>query len=192
METDADKLNGLHILLVVTGGVAAYKAVELASRLTTAGARISTVMTDNACRFVGPKSFESVTQSPVFTSLWSKPEEYKTHHIQLAESADIVAVAPATADILAKLAHGICDDLASTTLAACWDKPLLIAPAMNSRMWNNPAVQKNVNTLRQMGFEIVGPETGRLASGEQGQGRMTEPEQILQAIENIAAALKKP
>jgi phosphopantothenoylcysteine decarboxylase/phosphopantothenate--cysteine ligase len=123
--------------------------------------------------------------------MWSGPEEYRISHINLAESADIVVVAPATANIIAKVANGICDDLLSTTLCACWDKPVLIAPAMNSRMWANPAVQRNVEILRQMKFELIGPETGRLACGTEGVGRMAEPADILAAIERIASRIEK-
>jgi phosphopantothenoylcysteine synthetase/decarboxylase len=191
-------LNNLNILLGVTGGIAAYKAVDLASKLTGAGARGRTVMTENACRLVGPKSFEAVTQSSVFTTLWpdtSAPAEYQTSHIALLEWADIVVVAPATANILAKIANGICDDMLSTTLCACW--PLvesgaaLIAPAMNTNMWANPAVQHNVKILQERGFQFAGPAQGRLACGTEGVGRMSEPQEILKAIEEIASKIEK-
>ncbi len=183
-------LEGLNILLCVSGGIAAYKAVDLASKLTAAGAVVNTVMTENACRFVGPKSFEAVTGSAVFTSLWSKSEEYKISHINLVDWADVVVVAPATANIIGKIANGICDDLLSTTLCVCWAKPTLLAPAMNSNMWNNPAVQHNVKMVKEMGFELIGPEEGRLACGTEGIGRMSEPEDILAAIEKMASEIK--
>jgi phosphopantothenoylcysteine synthetase/decarboxylase len=176
-------LKDRNILLGVTGGVAAYKAVDLASKLTAAGAVVRTVMTESACRFVTPKSFEAVTRSAVFTTLWNGPEEYRSVHISLADWARIVVVAPATANIIAKAAQGICDDLLSTTLCACWEKPTLFAPAMNSRMWANPAVQANVETLGKRGFQTVGPAAGRLACGTEGLGRMAEPSEILEAIE---------
>lgn len=191
-------LNNLNILLGVTGGIAAYKAVDLASKLTGAGARVRTVMTENACRLVGPKSFEAVTQSAVFTTLWpdmSAPAEYQTSHIALLEWADIVVVAPATANILAKIANGICDDMLSTTLCACWplveSGSVLIAPAMNTNMWANPAVQHNVEILRERGFQFAGPAQGRLACGTEGVGRMSEPQEILKAIEEIASKIEK-
>lgn len=190
MAKKKSNLVNISVLLGVSGGIAAYKSVELASKLAGSGAKVVTVMTENACRFVQPKSFEAVTTSKVFTSLWTQPSEYKIGHIRLAELADIVVVAPATANIIAKIANGICDDLLSTTLAACWKKPLLIAPAMNKNMWTNPAVRKNIKVLKQMDFQIIGPETGRLACGEEGVGRMAEAEQILKAIENIVTKTK--
>jgi phosphopantothenoylcysteine synthetase/decarboxylase len=188
-------LDNLNILLGVTGGVAAYKAVDLAGKLTSAGARVKTIMTDSACRLIGPKSFEAVTQSAVFTTMWAAPEEYQISHIALLEWADEVVVAPATANILGKIASGICDDMLSTTLCACW--PLvesgaaLLAPAMNNNMWANPAVQHNVKTLEERGFRFIGPEEGRLACGTEGIGRMSEPQDILNAIEKIASNIKK-
>ena len=178
-------LENCNILLGVSGGIAAYKAVDLASRLTAAGAGIRTVMTEGACQLVAPKSFEAVTRSPVFTTLWTPTQEYASAHIALADWARIIVVAPATADIIAKAANGICDDLLSTTLCVCWAKPILFAPAMNDRMWENPAVQHNVETLKQMGFRLIGPAAGRLACGTEGVGRMAEPGDIAEAIEGI-------
>ncbi|MCK5563874.1 MAG: hypothetical protein KAJ07_01390 [Planctomycetes bacterium] len=179
------KLCNCNIVLGVTGGIAAYKAVDLASKLTAAGAKVRCVMTANACKFIGPKSFEAVTGNEVFTSMWDTPKGYDIEHIDLAEIADIVVVAPATANIIAKAAAGICDDLLSTTLCTCWNKKVLIAPAMNTNMWNNPAVQKNVEAIKSMGLKTVGPESGRLACGTEGVGRMAEPTQIIEAIENL-------
>lgn len=184
-----------NILLGVSGGVAAYKAVDLASKLTRAGARVNTIMTENACRLICPKSFEAVTGQPVYTSLWSTSEEYEIGHISLADWADIVVVAPATANIISKIANGICDDLLSTTLCVCW--PLiktgaaLLAPAMNDNMWNNPAVQRNIEVVMNMGFQLIGPVEGRLACGTEGIGRMSEPQDILKAIEKIALKFKR-
>jgi phosphopantothenoylcysteine synthetase/decarboxylase len=182
-------LKDLNILLGVTGGIAAYKVVDLAGKLTAAGAHVQTVMTKSACRFVGPKSFETITCAPVYTSLWSDSEGRKSAHIALAEWADVVVVAPASADIIGKMANGICDDLLSTTLCACWSCRMLFAPAMNTRMWENPAVQRNVTTLREMGVQMIGPAVGRLACGDEGMGRMAEPQEILQAIETIGSQL---
>lgn len=179
-------LNDLNILLGVTGGVAAYKAVDLASKLTAAGARVRTVMTDSACRLVMPKSFEAVTAGPVYTSLWTDPEGRSSAHIALADWARLVVVAPATADIIGKAAHGICDDLLSTTLCVCWATPTLFAPAMNTRMWENPAVQRNIEILRGMGVRTIGPAAGRLACGTEGIGRMAEPHDILAAVKELA------
>jgi phosphopantothenoylcysteine decarboxylase/phosphopantothenate--cysteine ligase len=184
-------IEGVQVLLGVSGGIAAFKAVDLASKLTGAGAKVRTVMTENACRLVGPKSFEAVTQSPVYTDLWGASEDYKVGHVALAEWADIVVVAPATANIIGKIANGICDDLLSTVLCTCWAKPAFLAPAMNENMWNNPAVQRNIETVKKMGLEVAGPERGRLACGAEGIGRMSEPHDVLEAIEKIASKLKR-
>lgn len=190
--TDTDsKLAGLNILLGVTGGVAAYKAVDLASRLTAAGAKVTSVLTRNARKLATAKSFEAVTGRQVFTRLFNTPSEYHIGHISLAESADIVVIAPATANIIAKIANGICNDLLSTTLCACWDKPVLIAPAMNNQMWTNPAVRRNIETIKKMNFQFIGPETGRLACGTDAIGRMTEPADIVIALQQIAEKIKK-
>jgi phosphopantothenoylcysteine synthetase/decarboxylase len=188
-------LKGLNILLGVSGGIAAYKAVDLASSLTAAGARVNTVMTDAACELVGPKSFEAVTNSAVFTDLWAMPEEYKIGHVSLIDRADIVVVAPATANIIGKIANGICDDLLSTTLCAATNMiksgMALLAPAMNDNMWANPAVQRNIEMVMQMGFRLIGPVKGRLACGTEGIGRMAEPQDIIKTIEKIASKTKK-
>ncbi len=203
MPEKRSNLEGLNILLGVTGGVAAYKAVDLASKLTAGGAKVNTVMTEAACRLIGPKSFEAVTNSAVFTSLWNSSGEYKLtnhagrepSHIKLADWADVVVVAPATANIIAKVANGICDEILSTILCACW--PLikagatLLAPAMNDNMWTNPAVQNNVKTVQEMGFQLIGPEKGRLACGKNAIGRMAEPQDIYKAVEKIASKIKR-
>ena len=185
------KLDGLKIVLGVAGGVAAYKAVDLASKLTAAGAQVRTVMTESALRLVGAKSFEAVTGQSVYTSMWEEAQEYKIGHISLADWADVVVVAPATANIIGKAANGICDDLLSTVLCAGWEKPTVFAPAMNEKMWTNPAVQENIKFVKRMGAELVGPGRGRLACGTEGVGRMAEPQEILEAVEKIAAGLKR-
>ncbi len=179
-----------HVLLCVTGGIAAYKAVDLARKLTAVGAEVKTIMTEGACQFIGPKSFEAVTNSAVFTSLWERCEQYRLSHINLVDWADIVVVAPATANIIGKIANGICDDLVSTTLCVCWQRPVLLAPAMNNNMWNNPAVQRNVKVLKEIGLQLIGPEEGPLACGTEAVGRMSEPQDILAAIEKIASKLR--
>ena len=143
-----DKFYGLKVLLCVSGGIAAYKAVELASKLTAANAKVQTIMTQSAQQLVGAKSFEAVTQSPVYTDLWASGENHNSNHIRLSQWADVIVVAPATANIIGKIANAICDDLLSTMLCVCWQKPILLAPAMNDNMWNNPAVQKNVATIK--------------------------------------------
>jgi phosphopantothenoylcysteine synthetase/decarboxylase len=183
----AADLLGLELILGVTGGIAAYKAVDLASKLTGAGAVVHCILTENACKLVAPKSFEAVTGREVFTSLWSAPQEYRIGHVSLADRAQMVVVAPATANLLAKAAMGLCDDLLSTTLCAGWEKPTIVAPAMNDRMWSNPAVQQNVETLQRRGWRMVGPTAGRLACGREGLGRMAEPAEILEVIRAVRA-----
>lgn len=178
----SSNLESANVLLGVSGGVAAYKAVDLASKLTALGSKVKTVMTENACRLVGPKSFEAVTASPVYTDMWADTEDFKISHIAFVDWADIVVVAPATANIIGKAANGICDDLLSTMLCTCWNNTTLLAPAMNTNMWENPVVQANIEKLKQTGFEIIGPATGRLACGTEGIGRMAEPKDILDAI----------
>ncbi len=179
----------LKIVLGVSGGIAAYKAIDLASKLTADGAEVRTVLTENALHLVGAKSFEAVTGGPVHTSMWEQ-EEFKIGHMNLADWADVVIVAPATANIFGKFANGICDDLLSTMLCACWAKPMLFAPAMNDKMWANPAVQENVKFAERIGVEFIGPRQGRLACGTEGIGRMAEPQEILEAVGKIAAGLK--
>ncbi len=186
MAKNTSAISGLKILLGVSGGVAVYKTVDLASKLTAAGAAVDVVMTEAACKFVLPKSFEAVTGRPAFTNMWENPAGFQIGHINLADACDIVVVAPATANIIGKTANGICDDLLSTTLCASWQKKILFAPAMNEKMWLNPAVQWNVKTLGEMGFELIGPEKGRLACGAEGIGRMAEPADIFARIEKMA------
>jgi phosphopantothenoylcysteine decarboxylase/phosphopantothenate--cysteine ligase len=181
-------LKGREILVGVSGGIAAYKTAHLVSRLVQAGAGVSVVMTEHATRFVGPLVFQTLTSRPVYTDLFIAPEGYQAKHVALADRAELAVVAPATANVLGKLAHGIADDLLSTTLLAV-DVPVLLAPAMNVRMWRHPAVQANVAALRARGVRLVGPEAGRLACGAQGEGRMAEPEDI---FAEIVAMLGRP
>ena len=174
-------LKGKRIVLGVTGGIAAYKICALASHLTQAGAQVDVVMTEAAERFVGPLTFEALTGRPVYTSLWETSEGgLPTHiaHVGLAHVADLLIIAPATANTIAKLAQGVADNLLST-LALAARCPLLIAPAMDVGMWNNPATQANANTLRKRGAHLVGPARGRMASGLEGEGRLMEPDEIL-------------
>ncbi|MBE3069819.1 MAG: phosphopantothenoylcysteine decarboxylase [Planctomycetes bacterium] len=174
-------MDGREIAVGVTGGIAAYKAAALVSRLVQAGAAVTVVMTEAATRFVGPLTFQTLTGRPAYTDLWSSPEGFRSDHVALADRAELVVVAPATADCLGKLAHGIADDMLSTFLLAI-DVPLILAPAMNCRMWAHPAVRANVETLRTRGVRLVGPAEGRLACGTAGTGRMAEPEDILAAV----------
>ena len=175
-------IRGQRVLLCVAGGIAAYKAAELVRRLREAGAEVQVAMTDNAQRFVGAQTFQALSGLPVRTSLWDAQAEAAMGHLELARWAGRVVVAPATANTLAKLAHGLADDLVST-LCLATEAPLLLAPAMNHRMWNHPATQANVATLRARGARMVGPNDGLLAEGESGPGRMAEPAEILGALE---------
>ena len=191
MVSEKPKLTGVNILLGVSGGIAAYKAADLASGLTGAGAAVNVVMTVSACELVTPRTFEAVTGRPVHTSLWASPQEFRIGHVSLADQADIIVVAPATANIIAKMAMAIADDLLSTALCAAWSKPTIVAPAMNTNMWTNPAVATNVEKLKQRGALFIGPEKGRLACGAEGIGRMAEPETILKVVLEAALKLKR-
>lgn len=182
-------LAGRRVLLGVTGGVAAYKAVMVASRLTQAGAVVDVVMTEAATRFVAPLSFESVTQRRSYTDMFALPADTAPEadpgdllipHVALARAADLVIIAPATANTLAKLAHGVADNLLTATALAA-TAPLLIAPAMESHMWEHPATQANLAALTARGVSTVGPGSGHLASGAAGVGRMSEPEDVVAA-----------
>ncbi len=174
--------DGKKILLGISGGIAAYKAADLASKLTGGGATVRTIMTDAACKLVGPATLGALTGQPVYTSLWGA-KDHTINHIQLVDWAECIVIAPATADMMAKMACGICDDLLSTTMCVCWDKKVLLAPAMNTKMWANPIVQKNLKVLTdELGYKTVGPEQGRLACGTTGPGRMAEVPAILAVL----------
>lgn len=176
-----NELNGKRIVLGVTGGVAAYKACELARLLGKAGASVDVVMTEAATRFVAPLTFQALTGRPVYASLWDAPQEKAMAHINLTRDADAVIVAPATADFIAKLAHGFADDLLSS-LCLARDCALLVAPAMNRQMWENPATQRNVAQLRADGIAILGPAAGEQACGEVGEGRLLEATELCEAL----------
>lgn len=175
-------LESKRILLVIGGGIAAYKTLELIRRLREQGARTRTILTSAGAQFVTPLSVASLTGEKVYTDLFSLTDEAEIGHIELSRAADLVVVAPATADLMAKMAAGQADDLATTALLAT-DKPILIAPAMNVRMWHHPATQRNLARLVEDGVMTVGPEEGDMACGEHGLGRMAEPAAILAAIE---------
>ena len=160
------------ILLGVTGGIAAYKAVDLASRLTKDGYDIDVVMTENACEFITPLTFQTIVKSPVYIDSFAPIEDYSVEHVSLAARADAVVICPATANIIGKAAAGIADDLLSTVLLAVHEKPRALCPAMNTAMWENPIVQRNLQTLRDLGWRIIEPESGRLACGDEGIGRL--------------------
>ncbi len=176
-------LGGYEILLCLTGGIACYKSADLTSKLVQAGAGVSVAMTDSACQFIRPLSFQALTQRPVYTSLWQSSEASSIGHLSLTESADLMIIAPATANILAKMAGGIADDLVSTlALSAFGACPIFVAPAMNERMWNAPPTQENLQRLKSRGVEVFGPGEGLLACGGVGLGRMAEPKEILHAV----------
>jgi len=172
--------DGRHVLLVVTGGISAYKSVSLLRRLTESGAEVDVVMTEAAEQMVGAVTFSALSGRPVHRNLWDQP----LAHIDLGREVDAIVVAPATANMLAKMAHGLADDLASATLLAA-SAPVLVAPAMNTRMWENPATQANVASIEAAGVVRVGPTSGPLAEGESGPGRMEEPEVILAHVARL-------
>jgi phosphopantothenoylcysteine decarboxylase/phosphopantothenate--cysteine ligase len=174
-------LQGRSILLAVTGGVAAYKAAELCRLLVKEGAQVQVVLTAAGARFVGAATFQALSGRPVFDDLWDARVDNGMAHIELTRAADLVVVAPATADVLARAANGLSDDLLATLLLAS-NKPVLFAPAMNREMWGHPATQRNVARLREDGALISGPAAGEQACGEVGEGRMLEPEELLQDI----------
>ena len=175
-------LTGKRIVVGVTGGIAAYKACDLVSRLKKRGAQVRVVLTEHACQFVQPLTFETLSGNPAYTDSFDR--KYEIEHVALAKWADLLLIAPATANCMAKMACGVADDLLSTTCLAvrC---PVLLAPAMNSAMWRNPATQANLALLSSRGLRFVGPEAGHLACGDDDVGRMSEPEQIVEAVEAI-------
>jgi len=177
-------LAGRRVLLGVTGGVAAYKACSLTRLLTQVGARVQVVMTRSGARFVGPDTFAALSGRRVYIDLWE--EAGSVLHVRLAREADVAVVAPLTANVLAKLAHGLADDLLTSALleATC---PLVLAPAMHTGMWEHPATQANVRALAERGLTLVGPVTGALAHGDEGAGRLADPEAILAAVEGVLA-----
>jgi phosphopantothenoylcysteine decarboxylase/phosphopantothenate--cysteine ligase len=174
-------LKGKKILLGITGGIAAYKAVELAGKLTKKGAVVKTVMTKNACEFVSPLTFKSITHQPVITKFFDPEAEIE--HISLADWADIIVIAPATANIMGKVASGIADDLLSTTIMAA-KAPVLFVPSMNVHMYENPIVQENISKLSKLGYFFMEPETGQLACGYEGMGRFPKTDEILYYIKS--------
>ncbi len=180
-------LQGRRILLIIAGGIAAYKSLDLIRRLRERGALVRVVMTEGAQHFVTPLAAASLSAERVYTDLFSLTEESEMGHLRLAGEADLVVVAPATADLLAKMAAGLADDLASTALLAT-DKPILVAPAMNFRMWEHAATRANLALLEKRGVRRVGPAAGALAEGEIGMGRMAEPPEIVAAVEQLLGA----
>lgn len=185
-------LSGKHILLIISGGIAAYKSLDLIRRLRERGAKVTPVMTKGAQEFVTPLAVGALSATHVFTELFSRQDEQDVGHIRLARDYDLVLVAPATADLMAKMAHGLADDLASTVLLAT-DRKVLVAPAMNPKMWEAQATKRNIATLKQDGIFFVGPMAGEMAEkGEAGVGRMAEPLQIVATVEDLLDDAAKP
>lgn len=183
MRPDASLLSGYEVVVGVCGGIAAYKVASLVSALVQRDAGVTVAMTAAAQRFISPLTFQSLTARQVFTDLWEAENYHDPQHLNLTEAADLFIVAPATANMIGKMACGLADDLLSTMMlsAAC---PVLLAPAMNTRMWENPIVQKNLESLRSRGYQVTPPGEGWLACRTIGAGRMAEPQQILdQAID---------
>lgn len=174
-------LRGKTVILGVCGGIAAYKAVELVSRLVKLGAEVHVIMTEAAAEFVTPLTFREISGRPVHTTMWTEPKTWNVEHIALARRADLFVIAPATANILGKLANGIADDFLSTTVMAT-PAPVLLVPAMNSNMYLNPATQDNLKTLQLRGFHLMEPQSGLLACGTEGIGRLPEPLEIVERI----------
>ena len=185
MPATCGTLRDRNVLLCVSGGIAAYKAAELVRRLRDAGADVQVAMTANAQRFVGAQTFQAVSHRPVRTSLWDESAEAAMGHLELAGWAQQVVIAPASANTIARLAHGMADDLVST-LCLATEAPILVAPAMNHRMWRHPATQSNVALLESRGVVVIGPNDGPLAEGESGPGRMAEPDEIVALLGSVA------
>ena len=185
-------LSGKHILLIISGGIAAYKSLDLIRRLKERGAKVTPVMTKGAQEFVTPLAVGALSATHVFTELFSRQDEQDVGHIRLARECDLVLVAPATADLMAKMANGLADDLASTILLAT-DRKVLVAPAMNPKMWSAKPTMRNVETLKKDGVFFIGPMAGEMAEkGEAGLGRMAEPLQIVQGVEALLDGGPKP
>jgi len=182
METTTKQmLNGKRILLIISGGIAAYKSISLIRLLKKSGANVRCVITKGGAQFVTPLSVAAISEEQVFTDLFSLKDETEMGHIRLSREADLVLVAPASANIMAQMAHGLAEDLASTTLLAT-DKPVMICPAMNPMMWAHAATTQNLETLKMRGVHVIGPTSGDMACGETGSGRMSEPEDIHDAV----------
>ena len=177
-------LKGKRILLIVTGGIAAFKSLELVRQIRTAGGEVRAILTKSATEFVTPLSLQALTEDRVYSDIFSLTDESEMGHIQLSRNSDLIVVAPATANFLAKMRLGICDDLASTVVLAT-DKPVVVAPAMNVRMWDHAATQENIITLKDRNIKFIGPNEGEMACGEYGLGRMSEPTEIVNAIQSI-------
>ena len=179
-----EMLKGKRILLIVTGGIAAFKSLELVRQIRSSGGEVRAILTKSAAEFVTPLSLQALTESRVYSDIFSLTDESEMGHIQLSRNSDLIVVAPATANFLAKMRIGICDDLASTVVLAT-DKPVIVVPAMNVRMWDHAATKENIITLKDRNIRFIGPNEGKMACGEYGLGRMSEPLEIVSAIQSI-------
>lgn len=177
-------LNDKAILLGISGGIAAYKCCELVRLINAAGASVRVVMTKAAAHFVTPLTLQTLSGNPVYQDMFSLTSENEIGHVSLADKSDAVLIAPATADIIAKIAHGICDDLL-TTIVSATKAPVILAPSMNSNMWENPITQKNVSFLKELGYAFIEPEEGELACGHEGKGRLSDPKAILDSLNRL-------
>lgn len=184
-------LNGKHILLIITGGIAAYKSLELIRLIKKQSGHVRCILTKGGAEFVTPLSVAALSEEQVYSELFSLKDETEMGHIRLSRETDVVLVAPATANILAQMAHGLATDLASTTLLAT-NKPVIVAPAMNPMMWDNAATQDNIKTLKSRGITFIEPETGDMACGETGAGRLAEPENILEQLVDFFGNYQAP
>jgi len=187
----APPLKGREIIVGVCGGIAAYKVAEVVSKLVQAGAGVSVVMTEEATRFVTPLTFQALSGRVVRTSTFDLTDSSDPQHIVLTERADLILIAPATSNIIAKIAHGLCDDQVSLMVAAA-ACPVVFAPAMNNRMWANPIAQENVAKLTKLGYRFIGPEDGWLACRNVGPGRLSESQKIVEQITNMLAPSGRP
>ncbi len=180
-----------NILLCVTGSIAVYKAADIANQLTKDGYQVETIMTDNAREFVTPLTFQTLTKNKVYTSMFEEYEPDQVEHISLAKKADLCIVAPATANIIGKIASGIADDMASTVIMALEHAPIYICPAMNTNMYENPIVQKNIKNLNELGYHFIEPKESRLACGDSGKGAMADVALIVQTAEDHLKQLEQ-
>ncbi len=183
-------LKGKEIILGVTGSIAAYKSADLVGRLREKGAKVTVVMTEEATRFITPLSLETISQNKVYTSLFPEQREWDPAHISLSRKADLILIAPATANIIGKLTSGLADDLLTTTVMAA-RVPVIIAPAMNANMYDNPILQENLKRLKELGYRVIEPEYGLLACGEKGKGRLANINTILKEVENALEERRK-
>ena len=183
-------LKGKTVVIGVSGGIAVYKACDIVSRLKKLNANVHVIMTKSAAEFVTPLTFQSLSQNYVVSDMFEEPKTWDVEHISLAKKADVFLIAPATANVIGKISNGIADDMLTTTVMATTGK-VLIAPAMNTNMYRNPILQRNINILRELGYNFVDPESGRLACGDVGEGKLASPEKIVDAVVDLLSDTKK-